>query len=112
MLLSIGAIALAALGPVQAQPIPSRGTQVSAEYPGYPGWYAVDNNEATIWASGAFAPGWIDMLFYGEYTVSGLSLNAAMWPNPGVADHVVYGRTIDGGYIFMGELYTFISDGQ
>ena len=111
-LLSIVALALAALGPLQAQVIPPRGAQASGEYPGYPAYQAVDNNEYTIWASGAFAPGWIDSLFYGEYTVNGVYLNAAMWPNPGYANHVVYGRTVDGGYVYLGQVGTTVYDGD
>ena len=111
-LLSIVALTLAALGPVQAQLIPATGAQASGEYPGYPAYNAVDNNEWTIWTSGTFAPAWVDMLFTSQYQVQGVQMNAAMWPNPGYANHVVYGRTIDGGYVYMGQVGTTVFDGD
>jgi hypothetical protein len=71
---------------------------------------AVDRNGGTIWTSGTFAPAWIDTLLPGQFTVDSILLNAVMWPNPGYANHVIYGRPIEGGYIWLGEINTYVQD--
>ena len=79
-LLSIVALALAALGPVHAGEYITLGAQAGLAYPGYGPYNAVDRNGNTIWTSGTFAPASIDVLMPGEYQVETVLLNAAMWP--------------------------------
>jgi len=109
-LFSAIAFALAAIAPsAHAQYIPAT-AWAPANYPGYEAWNAVDGNWESIWTSGTFAPASIDIRLPGTYVVSGVQLNAVMWPNNGFAEHIVYGRTLDGGYVWLGQIDAVVSD--
>lgn len=90
---------------VPAQPIPASG-QAASSYPGYEPWKAFDGNYYTGWTSGTFPPASIDAIFSGSlsghYVISSIQASSIMWPNPGFQQTYLFGRTSDGGYVYLG----------
>jgi PASTA domain len=74
---------------------------------------AVDNDFDTIWNSGRFAPGWIEIDLVEAYPVERIRLAVAQYPD-GPTRHAVYGREAGGSesYVFLGELAGSTADGQ
>ncbi len=104
--------ALSVSAPAEAIRIVGTSAQAPFSHPAFPPWNAVDDNWNTIWSSGGFAPGSIEVILPGNWTLESVQTAAVMWPNPGPAAHHIYGRTGDGNYYYLGAISGYISDGD
>lgn len=104
--------ALVVSPPVKADRIFGTSAQAPVSHPSFPPWNATDDNWNTLWTSGGPAPASIDIFLPGLYTLDAIQTAAVMWPAPGYATHYLYGRTVDGGYFYVGAISAYIADGM